>query len=155
MSPISRRRLLAGATTLAGVRVLGAGAADIDGAPSRPRANGPHPAATRQAGRITYADIARLPAPGMNAPSAVQFSPDGRLITYLYSAAHSLVQELWAYEPASGREWPLLDVPADAPPSEADFSFAEAMKRERLRQYTLGVTDYAWNDDGTPVAGFP
>src|SRR5262245_42714829 len=91
---------------------------------------------------ITAEDIARLPAPGANAPSALQFSPDGSTLTYLFSAAGTLVQELWAYDLASGREWVLLDVPADATPSETDFAFPEAMRRERQRQYGLGVTDY-------------
>jgi dipeptidyl-peptidase 4 len=98
--------------------------------------------------RITFEDIARMPAPGANAPSALHFSSDGKTLTYLFSTDNSLVQALWAYDLATGREWPLLEMPASATPSEADFSFAESMRRERLRQYALGVTDYAWGDSG-------
>jgi dipeptidyl-peptidase-4 len=98
--------------------------------------------------RITVEDIARVPAPGMNAPSAIQFSPDGKTLTYLWSAQQTLVQELWAYDLATGREWVLLEATEESTPAETDFSCAEAMRRERLRQYTLGVTDYAWGQGG-------
>ena len=97
---------------------------------------------------ITFADIARWPAPGTNAPSSVQFSPDGATLTYLYSADNSLVQELWAYDLATGREWVLLDAPGLDHPSKADFTRIEEVRRERTRQNTYGVTSYAWGDIG-------
>ena len=97
---------------------------------------------------ITVEDIARLPAVGTNAPAAIQFAPDGKTITYLFSPDNTLVQELWAFELETGNERALLTVPENPPPSETDFSFAESIRRERLRQYALGVTDYAWGDNG-------
>lgn len=159
MTAISRRTVLVGAT-LGGATALGAPLAPIPRAarvltPGRAGATGKSVTARGDAGTdegvgraITVEDIARMPAPGANAPSAIRFSPDGKTITYLFSPDNSLVQALWAYDLDSGRERILLEMPVDAHPSETDFSFAEAMRRERLRQYTFGITDYAWGDSG-------
>src|SRR5262245_54332261 len=84
----------------------------------------------------------------MNSPSSLQFAPDGKTLTYLYSAANTLVHELWAYDLASGREWVLLDAPGLDHPAEADFTRTEEVRRERTRQFGYGVTDYAWGEDG-------
>jgi dipeptidyl-peptidase-4 len=154
MSSLSRRALLATGSTLTSALALRSATAHaaiartsveiwsgVKGTAMRMQESGAGWA-------ITYEDIARMPAPGTNAPSAIHFSPDGSTITYLYSADNTLVQQLWAYDIVSGREWVLLDVPADPPPSESDFAFPEHMRGERLRQYILGVTDYAWGDNG-------
>ena len=95
---------------------------------------------------IAFEDIAHLPLPGMNVPATVRFSPDGRLITYLYSSDGSLTRDLWAYDRASGREWRLLEPPGGD--AEESISREEALRRERQRQMTSGVTGYAWSDEG-------
>ena len=40
--------------------------------------------------QITYEDIAHLPAPGTNAPSALRFSPDGTILTDSVALVHRL-----------------------------------------------------------------
>ena len=97
--------------------------------------------------RITFEEIVRAPAPGMNAPRAVRFSPDGRLITYLHSSAGTLTLELWAYEPATGREWRMLD-PDEVGAGDDELSREEALRRERQRQQATGVTAYDWSERG-------
>jgi dipeptidyl-peptidase-4 len=96
---------------------------------------------------ITFEDIARLPAPGTNVPAAVRFSPNGRLVTYLYSSAGTLTRELWAYERATGREWRLIEPPAESA-DEASLSREEQLRRERQRQLATGITGYAWSERG-------
>lgn len=94
---------------------------------------------------ITFADIAHLPAPGVNAPVAVTFSSDGRIITYLFSSAGTLSRELWAYDRDSGREWRLLDPPGG---DGERLTREEELRRERQRQLASGVTAYAWSETG-------
>ena len=83
------------------------------------------------------------PLPGMAIPGAVAWSPDDRLITYLYSSDHGLTRQLYAFEPASGEQQLLLE-PADGGATEGNISLEEQLRRERLRQRELGVTQYAW-----------
>ncbi len=92
-------------------------------------------------------DAARLPLPGMAIPGGLAFSPDGRWISYLFSPGGSLVRQLFKYDPASG-EHSLLAAPASAAQGEETLSPEERLRRERLRQYELGITSYAWSADG-------
>jgi dipeptidyl-peptidase-4 len=86
--------------------------------------------------------VTSYPLPGTGAPSAFQFSPDDRLITYLYSPEHNLVTRLYAYDPASGKAWQMIA--ADAGVKEEDLTIEERLRRERVRQRELGVTSYSW-----------
>jgi dipeptidyl-peptidase-4 len=79
----------------------------------------------------------------MAIPGALAWSPDDRLITYLYSPDRGLARQLYAFDPASG-ERRLLLAPADGGATEQNISLEEQLRRERLRQRELGVTQYAW-----------
>src|SRR5262245_43730979 len=66
--------------------------AEVPHASSAPDAHMPSPAdpaadrvkiAGPEASRITFEHLSRIPAPGPNPPLQVQFSPSGKLITYL------------------------------------------------------------------------
>jgi hypothetical protein len=70
---------------------------------------------------LTPRDIAHLPVPGMNAPVAARFAPDGRHVTYLYSSEGTLTRELWALDRQTGRERRLFD-PAGEGDSDATVS---------------------------------
>ncbi|MEP7188595.1 MAG: DPP IV N-terminal domain-containing protein, partial [Roseiflexaceae bacterium] len=87
--------------------------------------------------------IVSYPLPGMAIPGAIAWSPDDRLITYLFSPDRGLTRQLYAFEPASG-ERRLLLAPADGGATEQNISLEEQLRRERLRQRELGVTQYAW-----------
>jgi len=94
---------------------------------------------------ITIEDVARA---GFYAPVQVQWSPDGRFVTYLYSPERSLRLELWAFDPATGREWPLSGLQAgDTTPLTRE----EELRRERQRQYATGVSAYAWSETGNTL----
>ncbi len=94
---------------------------------------------------ITVQDVARM---GFYAPVQVQWSPDGRFVTYLYSPERSLRLELWAFDPATGREWPVAGPPAaEATPLTRE----EELRRERQRQFATGVSSYAWSETGNTL----
>jgi dipeptidyl-peptidase-4 len=94
--------------------------------------------------------VARYPLPGMAIPSDIAFSPDDAFITYLYSAARDLVNQLYAFDPETGESRLVLD-PRDRGYTEENVTPEEALRRERQRQRALGVTHYAWAKDQNRV----
>jgi len=96
---------------------------------------------------LTPARVARIPAPGGNAPVQVKFSPDGWLVTFLYSEEGTLVRELWAFDPQTGKRELLLRPPGEGV-TDANVSREEALRRERQRERGFGVTSYSWSQKG-------
>ena len=94
----------------------------------------------RVAARLTLDDLARLPAPGMDAPAKLSFAPDGRSVLFLAPADQSNRLSLWRWEPNSGRRTELLAPIAAA--DEASLRAEDVLRRERTRERALGVTDY-------------
>lgn len=99
--------------------------------------------ATHTAPEFPLEAVVTYPLPGMAIPGAIAWSPDDKLITYLYSPDRGLTRQLYAFDPASG-ERRLLLAPADGGATEENISLEEQLRRERLRQRELGVTQYAW-----------
>lgn len=95
--------------------------------------------------RIPLEAVATYPVPGMTAPSAFAFGPDDRLVTYLHSPESTLHQQLYAFDPETGRHWQLV-IPPGAGDQEETLSLEEKLRRERARSLALGVTNYAWAD---------
>jgi dipeptidyl-peptidase-4 len=95
--------------------------------------------------KITIDDVARLPRPGTTAPELLSFSPDGKTLTFLAppEGAHGMARVLWAHDVATG-EQRVLFAPSDEGVTEATVSLQEALRRERQRQVTQGVTSYEW-----------
>jgi dipeptidyl-peptidase-4 len=96
-----------------------------------------------QADSLTFEELATYPLPGTAAPSALRFSPDDSHVTFLWSAGGSLTQELFAV-PVAGGERRVLVRPPSGGDTEESLSLEEKLRRERLRQRSLGVTRYAW-----------
>jgi dipeptidyl-peptidase-4 len=88
-------------------------------------------------------EVARYPRPGMAIPGDLAFSPDDRLITYLLSPDVSLTRHLYAFDPETGKQVPVV-APVDGGTSEEDLTLEEALQRERQRRLEVGVTQYAW-----------
>lgn len=86
--------------------------------------------------------VARYPLPGTAIPTSIQFSPAGDL-TYLYSPADSLVQDLYVHDLPSGTRRKVF-TPPEGGATEANLSPEEKLRRERLRMRSLGVTRYRW-----------
>ena len=93
---------------------------------------------------IPVEEVARRPMPGMAIPGGFAFSPDDRLITYLHSPDGGLVRQLYAFDPQSGEHRTLIE-PPEGGTREEDISLEEALRRERMRQHELGITQYAWS----------
>ena len=93
-------------------------------------------------------EIARLPLPGTAIPGEIRFSPDDRLVTYLFSSGGSLVRELYGFDPHSG-EQSLLCAPPEGGVTDQNVSLEEALRRERMRQHEMGITQYEWAKQGS------
>lgn len=92
-------------------------------------------------------EIVHYPLPGYGAPTSVAFSPDDRLITYLYSYDNTLNRNLFSFDPITGKQ-ELLFNPPDGGLDEDNLSAEEKLRRERLRERGLGVTRYEWVKTG-------
>ena len=64
-------------------------------------------------------EVARFPLPGTVIPGALAFSPDNRLVTYLFSPEGGLVRQLYAYDTETGQER-LLVSPAESGAAQGD-----------------------------------
>lgn len=99
--------------------------------------------------RLGIEDLGRRPAPGLDAPELLRFTPDGGAATFLYGPG--AVRALWRVDLASGARRVLAasqEGEASEGGSEEASDRAEELRRERTRTYALGVTRYAWS--GTP-----
>ena len=92
---------------------------------------------------IPIEEIARRPQPGWAIPGSITFSPDDRIVTYLYSPEGGLVQQLYAFDPDTG-EHRILVIPPGEGATEENLSLEDRLRRERMRQLELGVTAYRW-----------
>ncbi len=104
---------------------------------------------------LTLDDLVRLPLPGTAAPGQLRFGPGG-VVTFTAPQEGSVVQSLWALDPATGVRRVLVD-PAGRGADEASLPLEEKLRRERLRERGLGITTYAWSARGdllvVPLAG--
>jgi dipeptidyl-peptidase-4 len=91
--------------------------------------------------------VATYPLPGMAIPGAVQFSPDGTKISYLHSGEGSLTRQLYQFDIESGTHALLVDA-ATSGNTEENISLEEALRRERMRQREVGITQYTWHKSG-------
>lgn len=97
--------------------------------------------------QLTLETVATYPLPGTAVPGSLAFSPDGRLITYLYSPEGGLSRQLYAFDVATAVPCQLVHPPHQGNTDET-VSLEEALRRERLRQRETGVTQYAWSKKG-------
>jgi dipeptidyl-peptidase-4 len=93
-------------------------------------------------------DIVQHPLPGYVAPVSVSFSPDDKLISYLYSPTGTLSRQLFAFDPQT-RQQKLLVSPPGSGVDEGNISTEEKLRRERLRERGLGITRYEWVKSGS------
>jgi dipeptidyl-peptidase-4 len=93
--------------------------------------------------RLTLDRVVAYPAPGTAVPARLAFSPDGRLLTYLWSEDESLIRALWAFDVVSG-ERRVLARPPGSGTTDANATPEEALRRERERLREGGITHYRW-----------
>jgi dipeptidyl-peptidase-4 len=87
--------------------------------------------------------VVTYPLPGMSIPGDIAWSPDDRLVTFLWSPERDLTRQLYAFDTTTG-ERQVLVIPPDGGATEENISLEEKLRRERARQRELGVTQYAW-----------
>ncbi len=93
---------------------------------------------------LSLEHIVTFPQPGMNVPGSVQFTPDGRWLTYLYSESADLTRQLVGRDLQTGHVQPIVR-PPDGGATDDNISLEETLRRERMRQREFGVTQYAWS----------
>ncbi|MBW2455885.1 MAG: DPP IV N-terminal domain-containing protein, partial [Deltaproteobacteria bacterium] len=124
--------------------------------PQTPMAPAPSPTVTlsdASASPISFDRMAAFPPPGWQIPRAAQWSPDGKLVTYLQSESHSDEMALFAFDVATGQHQVLVRA-ADLTDTSRPLSREEELRRERQRKRIKGVTAYAWAA-GAPVMLLP
>lgn len=111
------------------------------------------------ASALSPKDVAQLPLPGTSVPTGAAFSPDGRVLTYLYDPDGGLQRRLFVLDldpdrrPAGSPPPPTRSVPVGAamPADEAALSTEERLRRERAREVGHGVTQAVWATGGDAV----
>lgn len=93
--------------------------------------------------QLTLDAVAHYPRPGTNVPGQLAFSPDGRLLTYLFSERGDLIRDLWAIDVRSGERSVLVRAPEPGASGE-NVPAEEALRRERQRIREGGITHYSW-----------
>ena len=99
---------------------------------------------------IPIEEIARYPLPGTAFPANLAFSPDDHLVTYLFSPQGNLTRQLYAFDLQTKRHM-LQAEPPGGGLTEENVSLEEALRRERMRQRELGVTQYAWAESAMRI----
>ena len=77
----------------------------------------------------------------MSIPAAFAFSPDDRLLTYLYGPDQSPVRQLYALDMETGES---RVIQATVEPESEDLSIEEQLLRQRQRQMGQGIVRYGW-----------
>lgn len=118
---------------------------------SKPESEPPSMVTPRTAAApLSLEEVAKYPLPGTSIAGSFQWSPDGRSLTMLDSADGSLVRQLWV-EPVDGSAPRRVMFEPEGGEREEDLSPEEKLQRERKRERNLGVTQYAWAEQGTRV----
>ena len=94
-----------------------------------------------QSASIPIEEIAKFPPPGMSTPVSFSFSPDDRLLTYLYGPDRSPVRQLYALDTGTGES---RVIQATVEPESEDLSIEEQLLRQRQRQLGQGIVRYSW-----------
>ena len=93
---------------------------------------------------IPIEEIAKFPPPGMSTPVMFAFSPDDRLLTYLYGEDQSPIRQLYALDTVTGES---RVIQASVEPESRELSLEEQLLRQRQRQLGQGIVRYSWADD--------
>lgn len=93
-------------------------------------------------------EIVQHPLPGYGVPTWITFSPDDSLIAYLFSPDRSLNRKLFTLDMEVHKQ-ELAFSPPDGGIDESNISAEEKLRRERMRERGLGVTQYEWVKTGS------
>ncbi|KAG0446873.1 hypothetical protein HPP92_028640 [Vanilla planifolia] len=97
-------------------------------------------------------EIVQFPLPGYVAPSSISFSPDDRLITYLFSPEGTLYRKVFSFDLTAKRQELVFSPPDGGGLDESNLSAEEKLRRERSRR-GVGVTRYEWRSTSSGFTG--
>jgi dipeptidyl-peptidase-4 len=83
-------------------------------------------------------DLVDLPRPGMDHPTRIEFSRDGRATTFLAPEPGGNLRSLWRLDLTNGKRTVL----AGADPAPNSFTQEEELRRQRRHETAFGITDY-------------
>ena len=99
--------------------------------------------------------IVQNPLPGYVVPSSIRFSPDDRLISYLFSPDESLRRKVYIFDLSTRRHDLVFGPPDGEGLDEEKLSEEEKLRRERSRERGLGVTRYEWRSKNSSSSERP
>jgi len=109
----------------------------------------PDPRAVHEAAtEFTLAEVARHPLPGMAHPDGFAFSPDGSTLTWLADPSGGMTNCLFAYGVGTGETRLIADA---AEPGGRALTLEQALRRERTRTRSVGITEHTWSQDGCTI----
>ncbi|KAG6479121.1 hypothetical protein ZIOFF_062582 [Zingiber officinale] len=94
-------------------------------------------------------EIIQYPLRRYVAPSSISFSPDGRLISYLFNPDGTLHRKVFAFDIASRWQELVFCPPDGGGLDESNLSAEEKLRQERSRERGLGVMRYEWKSRST------
>ena len=90
-------------------------------------------------------------------PVSIKVTPAGDAVLYLRSGPRDFVQNLYSFDPQTGRESILLTAEKVLSGAEENLSVAERARRERMRLAARGIAGYELSRDGktllVPLSG--
>lgn len=95
-----------------------------------------------------YAETRRFSA---GQPRSIKLAPDGSAVYFLRAPARSVVQDLYVFDTATGRESVLLTADQILAGGEEELTAEELARRERMRMSSRGISTYDISDDGQRI----
>ncbi|TVQ61194.1 MAG: S9 family peptidase [Phycisphaerales bacterium] len=90
-------------------------------------------------------------------PASIRITPGGERVLFLRSGPRSFEQNLYEFDPATGRERVLLTAEGLLAGEEEELTLEELARRERMRQTARGVASFQMSRDGArllvPLSG--
>lgn len=105
------------------------------------------PAWPQSTPRLTVERVASLPSVTGTAPGNVTFSPDGRLVAFLWNDAGMPFRDVWIADATGGDPRRLTRLDTAASDTTDDPSF-ESLRRRATARLRGGVSDVTWMPDG-------
>jgi dipeptidyl-peptidase 4 len=84
-------------------------------------------------------------------PASISLTPDGSAVLFLRSGPRSVVQDLYEYDVATGRERLLLTADSLLAGGDERLTVEELARRERQRQTARGIASYHLSRDGRRI----
>jgi len=120
--------------------------------PAKPRRGAPAPASAAAPADTSLLDqYAATNRFRLGKPHGFKITPAGDAVLFLRSAARSFSQDLWSFDPATGREKVVLTADHLLRGSEEQLTAEERARRDRQRLAWRGIASFQLSDDGRRI----